>query len=76
LNNSYKKSFFFCFLKTLNASWMAANIVSNTNIIKNGKKGFKSYVADFISFSSNHLPIIGGSLKLIGKILKAVDETK
>jgi hypothetical protein len=37
LNNAYNKSFFYCFVKTLNASWMAANIVSNTNIIKNNK---------------------------------------
>jgi hypothetical protein len=38
---------------------MAANLVSNANIIKNGKKGFKSYVADFINFLSDHIPIIG-----------------
>jgi hypothetical protein len=45
LDNLYNKSFFNCFVKILNASWMAANLVSNTDIIKNNKKGFTSYIA-------------------------------
>jgi hypothetical protein len=55
---------------------MAANIVSNTNIIKNNKQGINSYIAGFIKFSSDRIPIIGSGIKLFGLILKAVDENK
>jgi hypothetical protein len=75
-NNSYNKSFFYCFVKTLNASWMAANLVSNTDLIKNNKKGLKSFLDGFMEFSSHNNPIIGSSIKLIGNILKPVDVTK
>jgi hypothetical protein len=55
---------------------MAANLVSNTNIIKNNKTGIKSYIAEFIKFSSDRIPIICSGIKLFGEILKAVDEKK
>jgi hypothetical protein len=74
INNSYNKSFFYCFVKTLNASWMAANLVSNTNLIKNSKKGKNSDIADLLNFSSDYVPIIGSGIKFFGKILKAIDE--
>jgi hypothetical protein len=45
---------------------MAANLVSNTNIIKNNKVGFKSYLAQFINISSNLFPVVGSAIKLIG----------
>jgi hypothetical protein len=69
LNNSYNKSFFYCFVKTLNASWMAANLVSNSDIIKNDKKGIYSYIADVIKVLSDHIPIIGSGIRLFGDAL-------
>jgi hypothetical protein len=55
---------------------MAANLVSNTNIIKNSKKGKISDIIEYASFLTDHLPIIGSGLKLFGKLLKAVDDEK
>jgi hypothetical protein len=69
LNNSYNKSFFYCFVKTLNASWMAANLVSNTDILKNDKKGIYSYLADVIKDLSDRIPIIGAGIRLFGDAL-------
>jgi hypothetical protein len=69
LNNSYSKSFFYCFVKTLNANWMAANLVSNTDIIKNDKKGIYSNIAEVITFSYDGIPIIGSGIRLFGDAL-------
>jgi hypothetical protein len=76
LNNQYNKSFFYCFVKILNLSWLAAQLVSNTDIIKNNKKGLESYLAQFIKYSSEDIPIISSGLKLIKVALKAIDEEK
>jgi hypothetical protein len=69
LNNSYNKFFFYRFVKTLNASWMAANLVSNTDIIKNDRKGIYSYLADVIKDLSDRIPIIGAGIRLFGDAL-------
>jgi hypothetical protein len=56
-------------VKTLNASWMAANLVSNTDIIKNDKKGIYSYLAGVIKDLSDRIPIIGSGIRLFGDAL-------
>jgi hypothetical protein len=76
LNDTCNKSFFYSLGKTLNGSWMAANLISNTDIIKNDKKGIMLYIAGIIKISSDRIPIIGSGIKLFGEILKAVNKKK
>ena len=48
---------------------MAANLVSNTDIIKNDKKGIYSNIAEVITFFYDGIPIIGSGIRLFGDAL-------
>jgi hypothetical protein len=76
LNSSYNISFFYNFSKTLYANWFSAYLVSDSNMIKNDKKGKILDIFNKTSAVTKHLPIIGPSLELFGKTLEAIDKEK
>jgi tetratricopeptide (TPR) repeat protein len=73
--NPYKKSFFDCLRRELNAAYMASSC-AQTEIVKNSLSGKLGKLGKLLTSVSGSIPMIGTGVQFLGLVLSSVDSIK